>query len=79
MIKRFLLSGRSGFYFSVAEPGEVQAGSEIEVLTRDPNRVSVGDIQRLFLGQTRDTELLSRALTVEALPRNWKVELSGRA
>jgi len=78
MIKRFLLSGRSGFYFSVVQPGEVQAESEIEVLSRDPNRVSVGDIQRLFLGETRDAELLSRALTVEALPRNWKVELSGR-
>ena len=26
MIKRFLVSGRSGFYFSVIEPGEVTVG-----------------------------------------------------
>jgi len=36
MIKLFLASGRSGFYFSVIEPGSVAASSEIEVLSRDP-------------------------------------------
>ena len=35
LIKRFLLSGRSGFYFSVVEPGDVGAESEIEILDRD--------------------------------------------
>jgi MOSC domain-containing protein YiiM len=41
MIKRFLVSERSGFYFSVVEPGEVRAGSKIEILHRVPERVSV--------------------------------------
>ncbi len=54
MVKRFLRSGRSGFYFSVAKPGEVSPGVTIEVLTRDPNRVTVADIVRLYLGQSRD-------------------------
>jgi MOSC domain-containing protein YiiM len=40
MIKRFLASGRSGFYFSVIQSGSVAANSEIEILTREPNRVS---------------------------------------
>jgi MOSC domain-containing protein YiiM len=35
MIQRFLASGRSGFYFSVLEPGEVRAGSDIEIVSRD--------------------------------------------
>ncbi len=75
MIKRFLKSGRSGFYFLVVEPGEVQAGSSIEILSRDPNQVSVGDIPRLYLGQTRDADLLQRATKVNALPESWKAEL----
>ena len=79
MIKRFLKSGRSGFYFLVVEPGEVQAGSSIEILSRDPNRVSVADLPRLYLGQIRDADLLRRALTVGALPDSWKAELRIRA
>ena len=51
MIKRFLNSGRSRFYFSVIETGEVSAGSNVEILSRDPNRVNVTDIVRLYLGK----------------------------
>lgn len=79
MIKRFLTSGRSGFYFSVIEPGEVSAGSEVEILSRDPNRVAVADIGRLYLGQARDPGLLERATNVSALPENWKAALLQRA
>jgi MOSC domain-containing protein YiiM len=79
MIKRFLMSQRSGFYFAVVEEGEVHAGSEIEILSRDSHRVAVVDIVRLYLGQERDPELLHRAMNVSALPHNWKVELPSRA
>jgi MOSC domain-containing protein YiiM len=79
MIQRFLASGRSGFYFSVIGPGEVRAGSEIGILARDPNQVTVADIEKLYLGQTRDPELLQRALNVSALPPNWKPALRQRA
>jgi len=75
MIKRFLTSGRSGFYFSVIEPGVVTVGSKVEILSRDPHRVTVVDIVRLYLGQTRDPELLQRATNVSALPDNWKAQL----
>ncbi|HLW54267.1 MAG TPA: MOSC domain-containing protein [Candidatus Angelobacter sp.] len=79
MIHRFLASGRSGFYFSVIEPGEVSAGSDIEILDRDPQAVSVADITRLYLGPERDPDLVERAIRVGALPRNWKTELQLRA
>jgi len=79
MIKRFLMSGRSGFYFSVIEPGEVGVGAMVEILTRDRCRVTVTDIMRLYLGQTRDPELLQRATNVSALPDNWKAQMLLRA
>jgi MOSC domain-containing protein YiiM len=78
MIKRFLASQRSGFYFSVIEEGEVQAGSKVEILSRDPHRVAVVDIVRLYLGQGHDPDLLHRAINVSALPQNWKSELAVR-
>ncbi len=79
MIKRFLVSGRSGFYFSVIERGDVAAGSKVEILDRDPDGVMVTDILRLFLGQTHDPELLQRAINVTSLPENWRTQLLLRA
>jgi len=79
MIKRFLASGRSGFYFSIVEPGEVSGGSEIEILSRDASGVTVADIQQLYLGENRDQELLQSAINVSALPENWKGSLLQRA
>lgn len=78
IIKRFLWSGRSGFYFGVVEPGDVRAGNEIEIIERDKNGVSVADIYRLFVGQTDDPELRERAMKIDALPRIWKKQLLQR-
>src|SRR5215467_3823395 len=75
MIKRFLVSGRSGFYFSVVEPGDVGAESAVETLHRDINKVTVTDILRLYPGHTRDPELLRRATNVSSLPENWRAQL----
>jgi MOSC domain-containing protein YiiM len=79
MIKRFLSSGRSGFYFSVIEPGDVRSGSKVEILNRDPDGVTVSDIVRLYLGHSRDPELLLRAMNLSSLPGHWRTQLLQRA
>lgn len=75
MIERFLYSRRSGFYFRVLEQGTVEAGAALRVVERDPLAVSVDDILRLYLGETDDAELRSRALRLIALPDGWKAQL----
>jgi MOSC domain-containing protein YiiM len=75
MIKRFIASHTSGYYFSVEEQGELAAGSSIEIVDRDPNAVKVSDINRLYYGQPRDQELLQRVLNVGALPEGWREHL----
>jgi MOSC domain-containing protein YiiM len=35
MVKRFLQSGRSGFYFAVVREGEITAGDRLEIAIRD--------------------------------------------
>lgn len=79
ILKTFLLSGYSGFYFCVVEEGEVAAGDPIEITQREPNRVSIADINRLYIGRQSDPELLGRAVRVDALPAGWKDELVMRA
>ena len=78
ILKRFLLSRRSGIYFSVIEEGRVSTSSPIEFIGRDPLRVSVTDLINLFLGE-HDPDLMQRALHLQALPHNWKPELLARS
>lgn len=72
ILKRFLLSRRSGFYFGVLREGVVQAGDEIERLSHDEASVSVTDIIRLYAFEKDDVEGLRRAIKVEALPETWR-------
>lgn len=72
IIKRFLASGRTGFYAAVWKEGDVAAGDAIERLGRDPNNVAVPDITRLYVSEKGNRELLRRALRVEALPEGWR-------
>ena len=57
------------------ELGEVSGGAKVEIVDRDPNRVTVADIGRLYFGQTRDPDLLQRATNLDALPADWKADL----
>ncbi|HEX8720437.1 MAG TPA: MOSC domain-containing protein [Pyrinomonadaceae bacterium] len=72
IVKRFLASGRTGFYFSVRREGEVGAGDEVELTERDGNGVTVADILRLYLSDGGDAETMRRAVAVEALPESWR-------
>lgn len=72
IIKRFLESGRTGFYFAVLEEGEVGAGDPIELMEMDQHGVRVSDITRLYTSEKHNVDLLRRALEVEALPESWR-------
>jgi len=75
MVKRFLVSGRGGFYLAVTREGEVGAGDEITVISYDANAVPVSEITQLHVLKRWGTEELvsvRRALQVEALPEDWK-------
>lgn len=80
MIKRFIESHTSGFYFSVIEEGELAAGASMEIVHRDPAAVSVTDIRRLYYNHAHgESELLQRAINLEALPASWRDYLRQRA
>lgn len=72
VLKIFLQSGRTGFYFGVVKEGEVEAGDEIELIERDKNNVKVTDITRLYRSERDNVELMMRAVKVEALPDGWR-------
>jgi MOSC domain-containing protein YiiM len=75
IVKRFLQSGRTGFYAAVLQEGEVGAGDGIERIGRDGNNITIPDITRLYVNRNysqADLELLHRAAALEALPESWR-------
>jgi MOSC domain-containing protein YiiM len=72
IIKRFLESGRTGFYFAVSQEGEVGAGDLFEPVGAGHSGVTVADITRLYVSEKDDVQLLRRAVQVEALPESWR-------
>ena len=72
IIKRFLASRRSGFYFAVMREGIVSAGDALELIGREQQDISVADITRLYAFEKDDVKARRRAIEVDALPENWK-------
>src|SRR5580658_332501 len=72
MIERFLRSARSGFYFSVEQEGEVAAGDSLKFLSRDSTGITIAEMNRLFLNDKYDHDLLQKAMNTSALPDDWR-------
>jgi MOSC domain-containing protein YiiM len=77
ILKRFLQSGRSGFYLSVIEERPVAAGDEIERIQEDTNGIAVSDINMLFNHGT-DIPLMRRVIQLEALPADWREHFTAK-
>lgn len=71
IVKTFLKSGRTGWYFSVAAEGDVAAGDEVERITTDERGLSVADVSGLFVGEGGEGTL-QLAVDHEGLPDGWR-------
>jgi MOSC domain-containing protein YiiM len=72
IIKRFLASRRTGFYFAVVREGMVGTSYAIKLIGQEQQDISVADITRLYAFEKDDLKSLRRAIEVEALPENWR-------
>lgn len=72
MIKRFLHSGRAGFYFAVRREGDVADGDSIELLERDQRGITVAEIVNLYMADASNQDLLRRVTNLPALPESWR-------
>lgn len=72
MVKRFLVSERSGFYLSVLKEGEVGAGDEFQLLEKNASGVRVMDVTRLYSSDKGNVDLMRRAIATEGLTESWR-------
>jgi MOSC domain-containing protein YiiM len=72
IIKLFLRSRHTGFYFAVEQEGEVGAADSIEFLGRDENAITVAELVQVYLHGKKDREAMERVLQTKALPQSWR-------
>lgn len=72
IVKRFLHSGRTGFYLAVLREGEVTAGDSIKMLARDAHGVTVADVVNLYVADAANQDILRRVSELPALPAGWR-------
>src|SRR5882672_8788158 len=72
MVKRFLHSRRTGFYFAVVREGEIGAGDALEPVAKDDSAVTVADVVELYATDAANQDLLRRASASPALPESWR-------
>jgi len=78
LIQRFLRSGRSGFYFSVVEEGEIGAGDDFEFVGGETPGITIAEMLRLYASSSPDLESLQRAVQVKLLPESWRERFQAR-
>lgn len=78
IIKKFLFSKKSGVYFSVVQEGMIEAGAEIKPIHKASHGITISDIIRLDVIDTKDKEGMQRAIDIEVLPQKWKDRFGGR-
>ena len=72
ILKRFLVSERTGFYLSVLKEGEVEANCEVELIEMNQSGVRVVDVTRLYSSDKQNVDLLRLAVDTESLPNSWR-------
>jgi MOSC domain-containing protein YiiM len=72
MIKRFVASGRSGFYVAVVREGELGRGDRIRFTERAADSLSVSEIFSLRSADEGKQDTLKRASALPALSEGWR-------
>ena len=72
VIKRFLQSRRTGFYFRVVEEGEVGSADEFSLVPRGEQALRIADVTELFVNKAADAASLHRAAACPALSESWR-------
>lgn len=72
MVKSFAESRRWGIYFRIAKEGRIATGDPVTIARRDPARLPVYDIARVYVFDRDDTETMRLLATHPRLDPSWR-------
>jgi MOSC domain-containing protein YiiM len=78
IVKEFLRSERSGFYFAVVRAGEIRRGDAITLVHEEPDSMTVTEIVRLSVADAVEPAVLRRAAVLPGLAAVWRQEFEHR-
>jgi len=76
--KRFMASGRTGFYLKVLEEGEVGVGDGIERIRGDVGNITVRGLWHLAYYEPQNLEDAKKALRLPSLAPEWRKPMEKR-
>lgn len=78
MVTRVLISGRTGWYYRVLEPGEVAAGDHFELIERGWPDWPLSRLWRVLFGPAIDAEALAELARLDVLAAGWRERAARR-
>lgn len=72
IVKRFLASRRTGFYFAVVRAGVVEAGQVFEQVHRPSHGITIADLTRVLVFDPDDLDTMERIIQIEDLSDAWR-------
>ncbi|NTV96007.1 MAG: MOSC domain-containing protein [Thiobacillus sp.] len=78
MVARVRASGRTGWYYRVLAPGEVQAGAAIELLERPHPDWPLAVLWRVLYGEPADAGALAALCRLDSLSTSWRDKAAAR-
>lgn len=72
MVKTFTQARRWGIYFRVACEGSIAVGDRAELVARDPARIPVYDVARVYAFDRDDVAAMRRLASHERLDPSWR-------
>ncbi|MDQ3044652.1 MAG: MOSC domain-containing protein [Chloroflexota bacterium] len=76
--KRFIASGRTGWYLRIVEPGGAPIDASIQLIESHPAGLTVLDAHRATLSGGVPDEVVARLLTLDPLAASWKAMIQRR-
>ncbi|GGF24838.1 MOSC domain-containing protein [Halobacillus andaensis] len=76
--KQVQRTGFTGFYLRVLKEGYVQAGDDVILKSKDPQGVTVADVNDVKYDNPHDQDKIKRILQVDAFPEEDRVSLERR-
>jgi MOSC domain-containing protein YiiM len=78
IVKRFLASGRLGFYLAVERSGNIGAGDDIILVDRDPTDLTISHLHHAVTAERPDRDILERAAGHASLSPGWRADMASK-
>jgi MOSC domain-containing protein YiiM len=78
LMKRMVKTGFTGYLCRVLEEGEIRADSDIELIERHPEQISVLYTNEVNFHRAKDIEAMTKILKVDALAEEWRKHFEKR-